>query len=655
MSKKSKAHQKANNLTIVETASHTIKTTAPNTGFKNRTNWLVVLSAILPFLFSEKLIDPVVAIRYLFLGIFIFLFIIVFFFIGKKNAPANLPLPVKIIFLLGIVFVGWSIVSSANAINPNEGFYIISRHLLNLLLLFIIMYSVINEEKQLIKVAKTLVIAGILQSFIGISQFYGTAFTELPGNFIPYGLMANRNLFGSALMLLIPFCLLVLHQSHKTWKYLAAISLLLLIVSIFLSQTRSAWVAAILIFITSLILISIFSPTNRSKWIKASAIGFVISAIIISLLFFGNQNEEFTKSIKERAASLTTGSADSSGEKQNVQERFKIWNKTIGVIKKSPLTGVGPGNWRIAVPAMGTSGLVWEKGKYVPDQPHNDFLLTASETGIPGALFYFIPFIFITLLGFKIVLKSTSDEKKIITILMLSGMAGFAVDSMFSFPQERIEHSLYFTLLCGIILGLYYNFSVTEKTTASSFPKWATAAAIAIAAFNIFIGVKKYNFEIHLNRAMAYDKAGQNDLVLAEVKAGKNSFVTLDPVAKSIEIYSSNAYQKQENFDMALKEAGIATKYNPNSYMVYNNIGTIFTDKKNYEMAIKYYLKALALTPKFEMSLFNLAVNYFELKKYKECIETLNKVNWQSDNYLTSIYNEASSQLKLQQQTPVIK
>jgi len=648
MSKKNKTQKKSSD-PVTETTVPNKKKSAAAPGFKSMTNWLVILAAVLPFLISEKLIDPAVGIRYLFLGIFLLLFIIVFLFIGKRSALAGLPLSIKIIFLFGFAFAGWSIVSSANAVNPYEGFYFIGRHLLNVLLLFVVMYTVINEENQLLKIAKTLVIAGIVQSFIGIFQFYGAGFTELPGNFIPYGLMANRNLFGSAQMMLIPFCLLVLNQSGKFWKYLASISLLLLIISIFLSQTRSAWVGSISIFIISVLLISIFSPSNRKKWLLGSAMGFAVSAIFISLLLFSNQNEEFTSSIKERAASLARGSADSTAEKQNVQERFKIWNKTIQVIKKNPVLGAGPGNWRIAVPAMGTTGLVWEEGKYVPDQPHNDYLLIASETGIPGALFYFIPFIIIAFLAFKIILKSSSEEKKIIAIIMLAGMAGFAIDSLFSFPQERIEHSFYFTLICSIILGLYYNFYTTEKIKSQPIAKPLIVVAIAIAAFNIFIGIKKYNFEVHLNRAMGYDKAGQNDIVLEEAKAGKNSFVTLDPVGKSIEIYSSSAYQKQGKYNEALKEANVAMKYNPNSFMVKNNIGTIFTDMKQYEMAVKYYNQALQITPKFEMSLFNLAVNYFELKKYKECIETLNKVNWQKDDYLKSVYNEATARLNMQQ------
>jgi len=655
MSKKNKAQKKSSYPVTEATVPAKKKPAIPSPGLNSMTNWLVVLAAVLPFLITEKLIDPAVGIRYLFLGIFLLIFITVFFFIGKRNTLSKLPLSIKIIFLLGFAFAGWSIVSSVNAINPYEGFYFIGRHLLNLLLLFVVMYTVINEENQLLKIAKTLVVAGIVQSFIGIFQFYGAGFTELPGNFIPYGLMANRNLFGSAQMLLIPFCLLVLSQSGKLWKYLAAVSLLLLIISIFLSQTRSAWVGSIAIFMISVLLVSIFSPPNRKKWLMGSALGFAVIAISISLLFFSNQNEEFTSSIKERAASLTRGSADSTGERQNVQERFKIWNKTVQIIKKNPLMGAGPGNWRIAVPAMGTAGLAWEEGKYVPDQPHNDYLLIASETGIPGALFYFIPFIIIAFLAFKIILKSSSEEKKITAILMLAGMAGFAIDSLFSFPQERIEHSFYFTLICSIILGLYYNFYTTEKIKSQQVPKSLTGLAIAVAAFNIFIGIKKYNFEVHLNRAMGYDKVGQQDVVLKETKAGKNAFVTLDPIGKSIEIYSSSAYQKTGKYDEALKEANKALEYNPNSYMVYNNIGTIFTDMKQYEKAVKYYNLALNLTPKFEMSLFNLAVNYFELKKYKECIETLNKVNWQKDEYLKSVYNEATARLNMQQQQPVTK
>jgi O-antigen ligase len=663
MGKKNKQQQKKKDVPAAKPLpSKKITPTGRNTP-GNMTSWLLVLVAILPFLHSEKLIDPAVPIRYLTLGIFTLVFVILFFGIRKRSLPI-FPLSVKLVFITGLVFAAWSLISSFSAANPNEGFYIISRHVLNLLFLFIVTYIVIHEESQLIKIAKVLVIAGILQSFIGILQFYDIAFTDLPGNFIPYGLMANRNLFGSAQALLVPFCLLVLQQGNKTWKYVAGFSLLVILISIFFSQTRSAWIATALMFIISIVLVLIFSPENRRKWMMASAAGIIIVIAVIGFLMVSNSNEEFSTSIKQRAASLTSNIADSTSEKQNIDERFKIWKKTIQIIKKNPILGVGPGNWRLAVPSYGTVGMVWEDGYYVPDQPHNDYLHIASETGIPGAVLYFGMWLVIGFFGLQVIIRSSSQENKLTAIIMLAGMTGFASDSMFSFPEERIEHILYLTLMGGIILGLYYNLITKEKVKAQRFPQSFTLLLAALAAFNVFIGIKKYNFEIHMNRAMGYDKAKRYPEVLEEAKAGRNLFITLDPVAKSIQVFSSLAYKEiakssldandsvkaRSNFNMALKEGETARKYNPNSYIVYNNIGTIYTDMSQYDKAVEYYNKALKLTPKFQMSLKNLAVNYYQLQKYKECVQTLEKVNWQEDDYLKSMYNNAKALVNTQKQ-----
>jgi O-antigen ligase len=650
MGKKNKAAQKKAEVTADKPVTKNKKNAASNAGPSSMTNWLVVLVAILPFLISSKQIDPAVVNRFIWMACIVLIFTIVFLIRGNRTLPAQFPLPLKLVFISGGAFALWSIISSMNAVNPTEGFYVVSRQLLNLAVLFVIVFVVIHEEKQFLKIAKTLAIAGILHSFIGIFQFYEAAFTDIPGNYLPYGLMANRNLYGSAQALLIPFCLLVLQQGSRTWKYISGASLLLLVISIFFSQTRSAWLASVLIFAVSFILIYIFSPANRKKWLMGSGAGLLIIIFIIGFLVTTNNNEDFKRSIAGRAASFTGSSVDSSAEQKNVTERFTIWKKTIQLIKKEPVLGVGPGNWRIAIPTTGTEGTAWETGAYVPDQPHNDYLHIASETGIPGALLYFIPWIIIGLLGLQVIIKTTSDESRLLTIFMIAGMTAFAADSMFSFPEERIEHSFYFTLMCGAVLGAWFNFQATERNKSISIPKWATYSMVAASAFAIFIGIKRYNFEVHLNRAMAYEKSGQYATVLEEAEAAKNSFITLDPVAKSVEIYSSIGYQKTGRPDKAIKELNIAKKYHPNNYMIYNNLGTIYTDNKEYDKAIENYLKTLQLTPKFENTYKNLAVNYFELMKYKECIDALEKVKWQSDQYLTSLYNDAKRLMNVSQQ-----
>ena len=137
MGKKNKLQQKKKDVQPATKPAPVKKTPSAKSGsLGNMTNWLLIVVAILPFLHSEKLIDPAVAIRYVALGVFSLLFVVLFFVIRKKPLP-NFSLSIKIVFITGIVFAVWSLISSFSAANPNEAFYIISRHLLNLLFLTI--------------------------------------------------------------------------------------------------------------------------------------------------------------------------------------------------------------------------------------------------------------------------------------------------------------------------------------------------------------------------------------------------------------------------------------------------------------------------------------------------------------------------------------
>src|SRR4026208_2436795 len=119
MGKKNKLQQKRKDIQAAKPAPLK-KIASANSGFSgNMTHWLLIVVAILPFLHSEKLMDPAVAIRYVALGIFSLLFVIWFFVIRKRSLP-NFSLSIRIIFIAGIVFTVWSLISAFNAANPNE-------------------------------------------------------------------------------------------------------------------------------------------------------------------------------------------------------------------------------------------------------------------------------------------------------------------------------------------------------------------------------------------------------------------------------------------------------------------------------------------------------------------------------------------------------
>jgi len=647
MSKKKHHKSAGNNSEAVQPEQKTQKTIASPGGLKSITNWMILLVIFIPVMFSEKTMDPNITIRYIFMCVVLMCMVFYFFFIRKM--PFQLPQSIltKTVFALGIAFAAWSIVSMFSAINYREGYYEASRHLLNLILLFFVMTAVSKEESQIIKLCKVLVIVSLFQSFVGILQFYDIAFTELPGaNAKPFGLMSNRNLFGSAQAFMLPFVIYTFYKAGKFWKFISAAAVILIAVSLLLSQTRSAWLAAAAMLIVPLVLVLIFSPVNRKKWFIGSLAAMLCIAGIVSIVLATDNEGTLKQSVKERSQSFANPTAKTTESVENAQERFKIWNKTISLIKDKPVTGAGPGNWKINIPAYGTDGLVWAYGKFAPDRPHNVYLLVASETGIPGAILYFGMWVVIALIAFKVIYKPQSEDQRVLNILMLAGLAAFACDCMFSFPTERIEHTLYIMLMAGIILGSYKNKTEAENPGKKSVNKILPVLIVAILAFNLFIGYKKYNYEVQLNLAKAYENNSNFAQMLSEAEKGKSDFITMGPETGIImQLKTSIALKELKEYDKALKEINIAKSYNPYSANIWSTLGTIYTDLKQYDKAIPCYENALQLTPYYEIVLKNLSVNYFMANNYEDCIKTLNKLDIKGDEYLTGLLNEATRRM----------
>ncbi len=621
-------------------------------------NLLLILTAILPFMFSWSLMDANLTVRYGLLGGFALLFVLYFYGFRKKLVTAGWPLLAKVVFILGIVYGIWNIISLFTATNQQQAYYGISRHFLNILVLFIITQIAANEEGYLLRICKLLSVAAVIHSLVGVCQFYDIAFNELPGNFKPYGFMGNRNLYGSAQVLLIPFAVFTLYKGSKFWKYLAAVAIAGIAVSAILSQTRSSWLSGLVSLLTGLVLVSVYSPSNRRKWIIGTVAGFAAIAALAFLMIKTDTEGELSKSLKERTGIFSTDTTGApSAAADNISERLKIWAKTKELIQDNWLTGVGAGNWKIVVPKYGSEGLGWAKGRYVPDSPHNDYLLVIAEAGIPGALMYIGMWLLIAVIAFKTIIRSQTEERRVLNILMLGGLAGYAVDSMFSFPSERIEHSFYVYLMAGIILGTFIsNFvAVPQKWMLK---KWQLALFGLIAAFNLFLSFKKYNFEKHLVLAKLYEDQGSNQpsasayqLSIEEGNKGKNAFVSISPNDFPIETFTSLSYKGLKNYPEALKEINTAIKYHPYNKALFVNKGTIYTVMNKYDSAIIYYKQALKLTPEFDLIYFNLAMNQFMLKDYKACLESLSKVDIGTNKDLLNIKQQSEAQLAMQAQS----
>jgi O-antigen ligase len=626
-----KKKQQSSSIATPLQGTNSIKVASASTSGVKLGYWLMAAAIILPLLISSLTSDPVLPIRFIGLSIFC-CFLSIYFLLFKKNLSLIIPRLPRLVFLAGLLFGAVACTSLAFSINPGAGYFDIAKHFLQLTFLLLCVLIFTKEPAAAAVVCKGLVIAAMLQSFVGILQYYEVAFADIKGaNDKPFGLMANRNLFGSAQLLVLPFVLYILYAGSRFWKAAALVSSFLLIFSLILSQTRSAWLGVIAIFFISLLLMLFYIKDNRKKWLFYYGAAAAITAGLGILIVLSDAGGDLSKSIRQRV-----------GLHSAANERIKIWKKTILLIKDHPALGVGSGNWKINVRDYGSGGMTWENGKYVPDRPHNVALQVIAETGFTGALFYLSMWLLTACAGFFSLKKNGDEKSNWLLIVMLAGLGAFAVDSMFSFPTERVEHTIYITLMSAVLLAGYSRKKAEEtaqKAVKINFALLLPGAVIA--ALCIYAGVKKYTFEQQLPLAVAYQKENRNEEAILAVEEGNNRLVTLNEEGKSLQIYSSLAYLNLKKYPEALKEGRLALQYNPNSAMVYNNIGAIYATMNKYDSASIYYEKAIKLSPGFEDVLKNLAGCYYNLKQYDRCIAALEKLNITNDSYLTKLMGDA--------------
>ena len=151
----------------------------------------------------------------------------------------------------------------------------------------------------------------------------------------PLGTTGHPNSLAGLLVLAIPLTLLLAWNSLRTrgWSILGMMISLavtaLIVATLLLSKSRSAWVAAVVAIAVFLLL----SGVDRSLWRKYRSlllIGFSSLAIIVGGLIY--------------AGVLDPLVITQSG--QSMQYRWEWWQGSVPVIRDNIVVGVGPGNFR---------------------------------------------------------------------------------------------------------------------------------------------------------------------------------------------------------------------------------------------------------------------------------------------------------------------
>ncbi len=301
---------------------------------------------------------------------------------GKKFLTETVLL--KNIFLLPLLIFSLGFFLSLNiSIFPYESITAYLQVVFIFLFVYPLLCRVIHDEKQIKIIATMLVLPGIVISIIMLILYIlnvdmNVAFllaTEGWRGRLSYGGM-EPSIPGRIMLQNIPFlAVFALTTKRKTIKMFSVILILIQLLTVFLTASRSNFLA----FIIGLILFVIFLIKFVSKIRIRSVVFTLLIGVLIITIMYHFSDEFFIRPFERYSTILQVEKSPSS------LERIKIIDKGFNYINRNPFIGLGMGNSYL----------------YTKVSLHNPVLLTWVENGLFGIIGFTTIYLILLFQGIK--------------------------------------------------------------------------------------------------------------------------------------------------------------------------------------------------------------------------------------------------------------
>ena len=597
---------------------------------------LQIFIAVIPLVVSFSTSDPTLAIR--FLGLSCIVSGVLFYYLLTNKSIHREVIMHPAMLSFGIMILAYLFSTFYNGFG-SESTYSILKLFLSYVFAIIVIQFVIQEGYK-----------SLLNSFIYFSLFLSAIyFYQIITNYsdimsIKSGwkrnhefdaiaaTMGHKNLLSSIQFLMLPILIYTITIGKKVLKTLSGLAILLILITLFQTQTRAV------LFALGIFSVSVFI-LNKKKLHKKHFIGVLLGAVLFlgsgyAIMKYTDRHNSFISEINKTLD--FTSSA-----------RYKLYNSSIKLIADNPIFGVGPGNWKIDV---------WEYGLYqgalgksFAQRPHNDFLWVFAEGGFIAGIAYLLLFLIILRDSYHLH-KNRKKEDGIFYSLLFSCFLGYGFISLVDFPMERFSHNIiFFTLASFIIAGRLKQKGLTKE----KLPTWVTYLFLFITCFAVYVASIRYQGEIHAANAIHYKSKGNWNYVIKAIdKAYYPTHYQMENTSTPLLWYRGVAYFNQQKYDLALKDFQSAYKVNPFHVHVLNNLATSYQMRGDSKKAKEFYRAVFKVNPTFKESRINLAAILYNEKSYVEALDVIlkskvdahwkrkkNNFNDNYDLYLKTIVN----------------
>ncbi|MCB2220235.1 MAG: O-antigen ligase family protein [Bacteroidetes bacterium] len=576
--------------------------------------YAVFFVVVIPLIYSKATIDPVLYPRFLAWAAGLIILMIYFMFhMSRSRLPKNL-LRNNILIWLSI-FILISGISLFVAINPVEGISDLLKWILVFLWIFLTTIFLYHQPTVIVLQSKAAIVNAILAGLIGFYQYFNFAFQNEDPNALyeVSGLMAHKNQFSIALFLLLPFIGYGVFKFRSYWKRAAWLALGFNMLFIAILQTRAVWIAmAISIFIFGVGWLWMARRNNQLVKMKRIS-GRLILILASIILLAGISSYIFSgESPAKRIASVFDARNTSN------EWRIEMWQATLDLVRGHPVTGVGAGNWKIAIYPY--------YGKYQPSvyrhwrNPHNDYLQVAAEKGLPGLVIFLLFLFSIVYTGFRIMQRQQEWENRMLILMISAIFSGFLVISFFSFPFERINHLLFLGLMVGVLIAFKNQPVSIEQDSPGIKPGIIVIPSIAFLLFSLYFGYTTVQSEMDIAKAQELKDRNRPKEFAKYAARGYHPWVPFEPrYSFPVVNYKGLAvYMEKKNYQTALELFKQAYRQYPTNFAVINNVGSVYGQMGQYDSSILYYQKTLDIFTHYEQGLLNMAKAWYMKKNYRK-------------------------------------
>lgn len=354
--------------------------------------------------------------------------------------------PVTIVILTNLF---WMFITSLTSEMPLVSFkYLIAR--LWFVVPFYFVAVILFKNMNSIKILSWLY--AIPLSIVIIYSTYNLflwGFDEQAAHWVMDPFYNDHTAYGAAIAFFIPvFAGFTFDKKYnRTLKLFASIILLILLVGLYCSYSRAAWISVLIALGVALLLFF----KVKFRWV------FLLVAVLLSLFFYFQSDillkleknkQDSSANFVEHVQSISNISSDASN-----LERINRWQSALKMFKERPIFGWGPGTYQfVYAPFQQTrnktiiSTNAGDKGT-----AHSEYIGPLSESGVFGMLSILAIVIVISITAVRLYKRTKNAEVKLLTLVYFLGLFTY------------------------FIHGTLNNFLDTDK---SSVPFWAFAASI---------------------------------------------------------------------------------------------------------------------------------------------------------------------------------